>query len=70
VVAAASAGGARSLGHDGGTLREGAPVDAVVIDLDPPFVHHVPPEHAVDALFAAGTSAMIRQVVVAGREMV
>lgn len=70
LVAAASAGGARSLGHDGGTLREGAPFDAVVIDLDHPFFHHVPPEHAVDALFAAGTSAMIRQVVVAGREMV
>ena len=67
LAAAATDGGALSLGHSGG-LAEGRPFDAVVIDLDHPFFDLVPAEHALDALFTAGTAAPIRQVVVGGHE--
>lgn len=66
---AATRGGATSLGTPGGALRTGDPFDAIVVDLDHPFFAHVPPEHALDALFSAGTQSVIRQVVVGGREM-
>ncbi|MGH1343038.1 MAG: formimidoylglutamate deiminase [Nannocystales bacterium] len=66
---AASLGGAHALGSTGGDLRIGDPFDAVVIDLEDPFFAHVPPEHAMDALFSAGTSTPLRQVMVGGREM-
>ena len=66
---AATHGGALALGATGGRLRQGDAFDAVIVDLDHPFFEHVPPEHALDALFTAGTSAPIRQVVVHGREM-
>lgn len=68
LASAATHGGALALGRQGGRLLPGEPFDAVVIDLDHPFFDHVPPEHALDALFTAGTSAPIRQVVVHGRE--
>lgn len=66
---AATVGGARALGSGGGTLKVGEPFDAVVVDLEHPFFAHVPAEHALDALFSAGTSAAVRQVMVGGREM-
>ncbi|MCR9164287.1 MAG: formimidoylglutamate deiminase [Nannocystaceae bacterium] len=66
---AATRGGAVALGASSSGLQEGEPFDAVVVDLDDPFFEHVPPAHALDALFTAGTSAPIRQVVVHGREM-
>ena len=67
---AATHGGARSLGSSGNRLAVGDPFDAVVVDLDHPFFDHVPPEQALDALFTAGTGAVIRQVVVGGQEKV
>ncbi len=66
---AATCGGAVALGGQGSRLQSGEPFDAVVVDLDHPFFDHVPPQHALDALFTAGTSAPIRQVVIHGREM-
>lgn len=66
---AATRGGATALGSPGSGLNVGESFDAVAVDLDHPFFDHVPPEHALDALFTAGTSAPIRQVVVHGREM-
>ncbi|MBV1860728.1 MAG: formimidoylglutamate deiminase [Nannocystaceae bacterium] len=69
LATAATFGGAQALGSTTGALRVGDPFDAVVIDLEHPFFAHVPPEHALDALFSAGTAAAVRQVVVGGREM-
>jgi len=66
---AATRGGAVALGANGSRLQTTERFDAVVVDLDHPFFEHVPPEHALDALMTAGTSAAIRQVVVGGREM-
>lgn len=66
---AATLGGAQALDSSGGALRVGDPFDAVVVDLEHPFFAHVPPEHALDALFTAGTASTLRQVIVGGREM-
>ena len=68
LLEAATRGGATALGHAGGGFEVGRPMDAVVVDLRHPFFAHVSPEHCLDALFAAGTSAPIRQVVVGGAE--
>ncbi len=69
LAAAATLGGAQALGSSRGALRVGDPFDAVIVDLEHPFFAHVPPEHALDALFTSGTSNAVRQVMVGGREM-
>jgi len=69
LASAATLGGAQALGSSSGALRVGEPFDAVVVDLEHPFFAHVPPEHALDALFSAGTASTLRQVMVGGREM-
>ncbi len=69
LAAAATRGGAQALGASGGELAVGEPFDAVIVDLEHPFFAHVPPEHALDALFCAGTATPLRQVMVGGREM-
>lgn len=69
LAGAATLGGAHALGATGSALRVGDPFDAIFVDLEHPFFAHVPPEHALDALFSAGTSTALRQVVVGGREM-
>ncbi|MEM6294276.1 MAG: formimidoylglutamate deiminase [Myxococcota bacterium] len=68
LLEAATTGGATALGHDGGRFAVGQPMDAVVVDLRHPFFEHVQPAHCLDALFAAGTAAPIRTVVVGGEE--
>ncbi len=66
---AATRGGALALGSSDGVLQPGSPFDAVVVDLAHPFFDHVPPRHALDALLTAGTSGVLRQVVIGGAEV-
>lgn len=68
LLAAATAGGASALGQGAalGVLGPGRPFDAVGIDLAHPFLAELAPEAALDAVFAAGTAAVVRHVFVGG----
>jgi formimidoylglutamate deiminase len=72
LLAAATRGGATSLGWCDtlGTLAVGRPFDAVAIDLRDPFFAGIEPAHVLDALFASGTAAYVRHVLVGGVETV
>jgi formimidoylglutamate deiminase len=64
---AATAGGATSLATANlGEIAVGHPFDAVCIALDHPSLTDVHPEHVLDALFASGTAAPVRHVLVQG----
>jgi formimidoylglutamate deiminase len=66
---AATTGGAVCLGHpELGEIAVGRPFDAVSIGLDDPFFADVHPQHALDALFASGTAAPVRHVLIQGTE--
>lgn len=69
---AATAAGASALHREAelGTIDVGRPFDAVGIDLGHPFLAGLAPEHALDAVFAAGTAAVVRHVVVDGVQKV
>lgn len=63
----ATRGGALALGRpDLGRLVPGAPFDACAADLDHPHLADLPPTHALDALWLAGTAAPIDRVFVGG----
>jgi formimidoylglutamate deiminase len=68
LLSAATSGGASALGvHDEiGTIDVGRPFDAVGLDLAHPFLAGLAPEAALDAVFAAGTAAVVRHVIVDG----
>jgi formimidoylglutamate deiminase len=68
LLEAATRGGASALGqaHRLGTLAVGRPFDAVTIDLSHRTLEGVAPEHALDAVFATGTAALVRHVFVGG----
>lgn len=69
LLRAATVGGASALGiaDTAGVLAAGRPFDACTLALDHPFLDDVPPEAALDAVFASGTAAPIRHVFVGGR---
>jgi formimidoylglutamate deiminase len=70
LLRAATVGGATALGWpELGVLRPGGAMDATAFDLHHPFFAEVAPEHALDALFAAGTSAPVRHVIIDGVEV-
>lgn len=66
---AATRGGASSLGvaDELGILAAGRPFDAVTLDLRHPFLAGIDSPHALDAVMAAGTSAVVRHVFVGGQ---
>jgi formimidoylglutamate deiminase len=65
----ATRGGALALHRpSAGQLTAGCPLDAVAFDLHAPFFAAVAPEHALDALFAAGQSGVVRHVIIEGVE--
>jgi formimidoylglutamate deiminase len=70
LLAAATSGGASALGIAGsaGTIDVGRPFDAVGIDLGHPFLAGLAAEHALDAVFSAGTAGLVRHVIVDGVE--
>lgn len=67
---AATTGGARSLGLDGGALRSGAPADLVTLRLDSIRVAGFDPDDLASAAVFAATAADVSDVVVGGRRIV
>ncbi len=71
VLAAATTGGARTLGRpELGRLAVGSPFDAAVVELEHPFLRGVADEAAIDALVLAGTAEPIAQVWVGGKRRI
>jgi cytosine/adenosine deaminase-related metal-dependent hydrolase len=68
---AAVAEGRRSLGAPGdGTLAAGEPADCLVLDLDRLDRDAILPVDPLDLVFARGTAAHVRELYVAGRQVV
>jgi formimidoylglutamate deiminase len=71
VLAAATTGGARSLGWpELGRLAIGSPFDAAIVELDHPLLRGVTEESAIDALVLAGTAEAITQVWIGGKRRI
>ena len=72
LLGAATTAGASALGQGAqlGTLAVGRPFDACTVGLDHPFLRGLPPQHALDGLFASGTAAPVRHVFVGGADRV
>jgi formiminoglutamate deiminase len=69
LLAAATSGGMRSIGWEGGGLAPGAEADLLTIDLNTPRTAGCDPSLAATAVFAA-SAADVREVVVGGRTVV
>lgn len=67
---AATAGGARSLGLDGGALVSGAPADFVTVRLDSVRLAGYDPDDLASAAVFSATAADVSDVVVGGRRVV
>jgi formiminoglutamate deiminase len=70
LVSAMTAGGASSLGLDGGMLEEEAPADFVVVDLDSPRLAGFEMEHGLETIVFAATNADVSDVFVGGRQII
>ncbi len=67
LLAAATAGGARSLGLDTGAIRPGAWADLVALDLTAPALAGWTPETLLDSLVFGAGDEVLAEVCVAGR---
>ena len=71
LLGAATRAGASSLGRpELGSLAVGRPFDAAVVDCTHVTLRDVAPEHRLDALLLAGTSAPVASVWVGGQRRV
>jgi formimidoylglutamate deiminase len=69
LLAAGTAGGARSLGLEVGTLGDGCWADLVAVDLEHPSVKGTPPAALRDALIFGAGAGVVTDVWVAGRRI-
>src|SRR5688572_1681164 len=72
LLGAATEAGASALGceQSTGSLAIGRAFDAVAIDLAHPTLAGLAPQDALDAVFASGTSAVVRHVFVGGQQRI
>ncbi|MDQ3783428.1 MAG: formimidoylglutamate deiminase [Actinomycetota bacterium] len=70
LLRAATSGGMRSIGRDGGVLEAGAPADFVTVRLDSPRTAGAGAPDALDHVVFAASSADVTHVVVRGRPVV
>ncbi len=70
LLTAATSGGRRSLGWDGGTITVGAPADFVSVRLDSPRTAGATSSNTIAHVVFAATNADVTHVVVAGRPVV
>lgn len=70
LMSGTTAGGASSLGFDGGILEKGAPADFIVVDLDGPRLAGFDMEHGLETIVFAATNADVSDVFVGGRQIV
>ncbi len=66
----ATMGGARSLGLETGELKPGAPADFFSVDLDHPSLMGAAPDTLLSSVVFGAASGSVRQVCVAGRNIV
>jgi formimidoylglutamate deiminase len=66
----ATVNGAKSLGFNGGELKAGAPADFFTVDLDDPAIAGSSPEDLLANIVFSGSRSVVRDVVVAGRQIV
>jgi formimidoylglutamate deiminase len=66
----AVAGGTRALADDSGALQVGRRADFVSLDLDNPLLAGCPPESLLDVWLFGGTRGLVKDVIVAGRQVV
>jgi len=70
LLEAATAGGMRALGWDGGILAVGAPADLVVLDQESEDLRGIEEEHALATVALAATRASVTDVFVDGEHLV